>query len=312
MLILGVGFLGSALAGELLGFGENVVGFDNLFSTDQRALDQLARHGNFTLVQGDIAEPADLARALQIAEIDTVYLLAAQASAHPNAAPVEYLEHTNLIGPRVVIEACRRHGVARLVFGSSLRVYGQPLPPRFDEATPYGAQRDMSHLSKVYAEKLIEMHAADETMRAVSARLAIVYGLSPVMKRDESFMTVPNRFALRARRGEPLQVAPNAGALSLLHVDDAVGGLIACAELAEPGYTPINVLGEWVTVPELARVVVEEGGWRGLEVSVEGPTSEIAVVPDGRSKLDETGFQRQRDVRSGVRELLDYYLADSG
>jgi nucleoside-diphosphate-sugar epimerase len=311
-LIFGVGFIGSALAAELLRSGERVVGFDNLFATDARALDQLRRHGNFELVEGDVADPAAVARAFEVEPIELVHLLAAQASAHPSAATPEYTERTNLAGPRVVVEECIKRGVARLVFGGSLRVYGQPLPPRFDEATPYGRQHDLSHLSKVYAEKLLEMRAADGAIGVVSARLAIVYGLSPVIKRDPLFMTVPNRFALQARRGEPLRVASGAGALSLLHVTDAVQGLLRCAELAAPGYEPVNVLGEWMTVPELARVVVEEATYRGLDARAVGPTTEMAVVPDGRSRLDAVEFQRSRDVRGGVRELIDYFLADVG
>ncbi len=311
-LVLGVGFIGAALAGELLLSGERVVGFDNGFSTDRRAIDQLVRHGSFTFVEGDVAEPADVARCFGGEPIETAYLLAGQASADPTAAPPEYTERTNLVGPRVVLEALLAHGVPTLVFGSSLRVYGQPLPAVFDEATPYGVQRDLSHLSKIYAEKLIEMHADGGRLRAVSARLAIVYGLSPVMKRDPRFMTVPNRFSWQARRGEPMRVAPGAGALSLLHVADAVSALTRCAELAEPGYAPINVLGEWMTVSELARVVHDEALARGLDPRIEGAGPEVAIVPDGRSRLDDAGFRRQREVRSGVRELIDYFLADVG
>jgi nucleoside-diphosphate-sugar epimerase len=308
-LILGVGFIGSALAAELLRSGERVVGFDNLFASSQRALDQLQRHGDFELVEGDIADPEQLARAFDVEPIEDVYLLAAQASAHPDAASAEYTERTNLVGPRIVIDECRRRGVRSVVFGGSLRVYGQPLPARFDESAPYGVQRDLSHLSKVYAEKLLEMSVASGGPPVASARLAIVYGLSPVLKLDPRFMTVPNLFALRARRGEPLRVGTGAGALSLLHVADAVEALRRCAELATAGFTPVNVLGEWMTVPELARVVIEEGERRGLYVTAEGPTAEMAVVPDGRSRLE---WKPERDVRSGIRELVDYFLADVG
>lgn len=311
-LILGVGFIGSALAAELVSGGETVIGFDNMFSTDRRAIDQLRRHGAFELVEGDVADPDALGRAFELEPVQRVFLLAAQASAHKAVAPPEYTERTNLVGPRVVVEECLRRGVATIVFGSSLRVYGQPLPPKFDEATGYGRQHDLSHLSKLYAEKLLEMHAADGSLSIVSARLAIVYGLSPVMKREPPFMTVPNRFALEARRGEPLKVAIGAGALSLLHVADAVGALLRCADMASPGYTPVNVLGEWMTVPELARVVVEEAAYRGLDARAVGSGAEMAVVPDGRSRLDGVGFQRNRDVRGGVRELIDYFLADVG
>jgi nucleoside-diphosphate-sugar epimerase len=109
-----------------------------------------------------------------------------------------------------------------------------------------------------------------------------------------------------------MRVAGGAGALSLLHVDDAVTALLLCAELAEPGYAPVNVLGDWITVPELAHVVYEEALGRGLDPRIEGAGAEVAMLPDGRSRLDDAGFERRRDVRSGVRELIDYFLADVG
>src|SRR5262249_6114293 len=160
------------------------------------------RHGGFRLVEGDVAEPEHVALALAAADVRVAYLLAAQSSPDDAAAPAEYTERTNLRGARVLLDACADRGVETVVFGSSLRVDGQPLPPGFDESTPYGRQSALSHLSKIYVEKLLELHAGRRTMRAISARLAIVYGLGPVMKRQPSYMTVPNRFAWQAHRRE--------------------------------------------------------------------------------------------------------------
>jgi nucleoside-diphosphate-sugar epimerase len=313
VLILGVGYLGAALAGYLLRLGQPVVGLDNMRSTDRTALDGLIRHGAFELVEGDLSDADAVARAFDAARPDVVFLLAAQSSPDDAAAPPEYTELTNLRGPRLVFDQCWRRGVETVVFGSSLRVYGQPLPPNFDESTPYGAQRDLSHLSKIYAEKLLELYATrapDQPIAAVAARLAIVYGLSPVMKRDYRFMTVPNRFALQARRGETLRLSAGAGALSLIYVDDAARALAACAALPPRGYQPVNVLGEWMPLAGLAQCVVEEGARRGLAVAIDAPSEPLVPIPLGRSLLDDEGFARQRDVRSGVRELLDYFLAD--
>jgi nucleoside-diphosphate-sugar epimerase len=313
VLVLGVGYIGAALAGQLLSAGQAVVGLDNLRSTDRKAIDALTRHGSFELVEGDVADAEAVGRAFDRAEPDTVFLLAAQSSPDDAAVPPEYTELTNLRGPRLVFDQCWQRGVETVVLGSSLRVYGQPLPASFDEATPYGAQRDLSHLSKIYSEKLLEMYAVrapERPVAAVTARLAIVYGLSPVMKRDYAFMTVPNRFALQARRGETLRLSAGAGALALIHVEDAVRALIACASRPTRGYQPVNVLGELMPLRALAQCVVEEGASRGLEVSVEAPPESLVSIPLGRSSLDQDGFARQRDVRSGVRELLDYFLAD--
>jgi len=310
VLVCGVGYIGAALAGRLLSLGEEVVGLENFFSSDRRALAALGRHGGFRLVEGDVAEPEHVAFALAAADVRVAYLLAAQSSPDDAAAPAEYTERTNLRGPRVLLDACADRGVETVVFGSSLRVYGQPLPPGFDESTPYGRQSDLSHLSKIYVEKLLELHAGRRTMRAISARLAIVYGLGPVMKQQPSYMTVPNRFAWQAHRRERLRVNAGQGAVQLLHLDDAVGALIRLGDWAEPGYQPVNVLGDETSLADLARLVVAEGARRGLDVAAELPDEPPPAPSGGRSRLDGRGHARGRDLAGGVRELLDYFAAE--
>ena len=309
VLVCGVGYIGAALAGRLLADGEDVVGLESFFSSDRSAVAALGRRGRFRLVEGDVAEPGDVARALGAADVRVAYLLAAQSSPDDTAVPAAYTERTNLRGPRVFLEECARRGVETVVFGSSLRVYGQPLPPGFDESTPYGRQSDLSHLSKIYAEKLLELHAARRPMRAVSARLAIVYGLGPVMKRQPAFMTVGNRFAWQASRGEPLRVNAGQGMIQLLHLDDAVGALRRLGDRAEPGYQPANVLGDETSLADLARLVASEAARRDIAVRLDLPDEPPPAPSGGRSRLDGLGVARQRDLAGGVRELLDYFAA---
>ncbi|HEY3081885.1 MAG TPA: NAD(P)-dependent oxidoreductase [Chloroflexota bacterium] len=310
VLVCGVGYIGAALAGQLLTVGDEVVGLDNFFSSDRRAVAALCRHGGFRFVEGDLAEAEHVARALAAADVRVAYLLAAQSSPDDRAAPLEYTERTNLRGPRVFLDECARSGVETVVMGSSLRVYGQPLPYGFDESTPYGRQDDLSHLSKIYAEKLLELHAGRRPMRAIPARLAIVYGLGPVMKRQPAFMTVVNRFAWQAHRGERLRVNAGQGRVQLLHLDDAVRALIRLADWSEPGYQPVNVLGDETSLEDLARLVVSEGRRRGLDVAADLPDERPAAPSGGRSRLDGQGFARSRDLAGGVRELLDYFATE--
>lgn len=309
VLVCGVGYIGSALAAQLLAGNEDVVGMDNFFSTDRRAIDALARHNRFRFVEGDVAEPGHVAAALEAADVAVVYMLAAQSSPNDAAVDPAYTECTNLRGPRVVLEACASRGVGTVVLGSSLRVYGQPLPRGLDECAPYGRQSDLSHLTKIYAEKLLELHAGRRSMRAVSARLAIVYGLGPVLKRDPSFMTVPNRFAWQASRGERLRVNPGQGTVQLIHLEDATRALIQLAEWPREGYQPVNVLGEEWALGDLARLVADEGLARGLDVTVDAPAGEHAELVGARSRLTAAGFMPRRRLEDGVRELIDYFMA---
>src|SRR5207302_987452 len=160
--------------------GHRVVGLENGFSTVPEAVTRLGRHPRFTLVRGSINSARSIERAFQAARqasgdgLDVVYHLAAQASAHPEAAPPAYTEQTNLVAPRLVYEASLRHSARALVYASSFRVYGDDLAGTVGESTPYGRIGDLSHLSKVYAEKLLEMLAAQHPVPVANVRLGVV------------------------------------------------------------------------------------------------------------------------------------------
>jgi len=309
VLVLGAGYLGAALAARLCSAGQSVVGLENGFTTEWPALEALEKEcgDRLALRRGDIRDSAALDDALAAAApVETIFLLAAQASAHAGAAPAEYTEETNLRGPRLVLDAALRHNAPRVVYGSSFRVYGGPLAGTVDEDRPYGSFRDLSHLSKIYAEKLGELYTLQHNLAFSPVRLGIVYGVGPVMKRDPQFVTVPHAFALNALRREPLVVNPG-GSLGFIHLDDAVDALIAAPAV---GYAPANAVGEMLSVRDVASAVVEAATERGIECAVSAPgpvapTERIVVT----SRLERTGWLPSRTLWSTAGALLDYYAA---
>jgi nucleoside-diphosphate-sugar epimerase len=313
-LVAGLGYMGSALAEALLARGERVVALDNCFSTDERAIERLVGAG-LVFVPGDIAAPEEVAAAFAHGPFETLYLFAAQASASPQAASVEYTERSNLIGPRVLLDAAVEHRVGTVAYASSFKVYGERLAGVVTEAQPYGSFRDMSHLSKVHAEKLLEMYADLHGLRCLSLRYGIVHGLGPIFKTDPRFMTAPNKFCWLAARGEALSVFGGGRApAGFVHLADATRATIAAAE--HPGfqdYVPLNVVGEAVSVAEVAGWVRAAGEARGLAVAIDGldpvgPVDETLRFGVA-SGLDSVPAARpRRFLRESVGEVLDACL----
>ena len=312
-LVLGVGYIGSALAEYLIERGEKVVGLDNLFSTDTDALDRLVQTagGLFRLHIGDVLNVADLDAAFAAAGPEpVVYNLAAQSSADPAAASDDLTELVNLRGPRLVLEAAARHGARAVVFGSSARVIGPNLPKRLAEPAPYGFVGDLSHLSKVYAEKLHELYAARTGLACASVRLGLTYGVSPVMKRDYRFMPAPNKFCLQAERCETL-VVRGSGPVGLVHVGDAATALVTATELATSGQSPAwNAIAEARTIRSVADAVVRAAAQRGFDAIVEAPdlSDEECDVDLGPSALRDGGWSPIHSLEQGIAETLDHFL----
>ncbi len=314
VLVTGVGYIGSRLVELLLAAGEEVVAVDNFFATRATSLARLRRHPKLRFIRGDVASEKVLEEALS-GGIGTVYSLAAQASAHPDAAPASYTERTNLAAPRMLLDAMVRHGVGRLVFASSLRVYGERLPAELTEDAPYGAFRDMSHLSKCYVEKLMEMYAGNARLGCAAVRLGIVYGVGPVMKDDPMFTTVPSKFCRQAVRGEALQVYRGGSSpIGLIHVDDAAAALMAAAAAIVSGrMVALNAAPEAYSVRRIAGMVAEAARRRGLEAELridreQGEAGEVHIL----SSLPQYGFAARHTLASGIEEMLNYWTAKCG
>jgi nucleoside-diphosphate-sugar epimerase len=107
----GSGYFGSLLVERLAADGQSTRSFD-LIAAD---------HPGVEFVQGDIRDPAAVAEA--VAGCDVVFHNVAQV---PLARDPAVLRSVNVDGTRVLLDACRAAGVAKLVHTSSSAVFGIP------------------------------------------------------------------------------------------------------------------------------------------------------------------------------------------
>jgi len=155
----GAGFIGWKLALRLLDRGElpgpdgRSAPIDELVLVDVAAppANRMPDDRRLKVMTGDIADSALMRQAIAPGT-GSVFHLAAVVSAHAEADTDAGLR-VNLDGTRTVLDACRALGTApRLVFSSSVAVYGGDLPPVVSEATAltpqtsYGAQKACGEL----------------------------------------------------------------------------------------------------------------------------------------------------------------------
>jgi nucleoside-diphosphate-sugar epimerase len=251
LLVLGAGYIGAALAELALTRGVEVVLADNWNATERGQLDALERRG--ALVEtADIRDREALDRLLA-ARPERVMLLAAQASRPISERDPDYTEQTNLTGARRVAEAVAASTTNALVYGSSLHVYGGGLSGEIGPDAPYGEQGDLAHLSKVYAELALAMHARRGGYGLALARLGIVYGPSPVEHELPESQTVIDKFQRLAATGSKLTLDGGGQAtIGAIHVADAARLLLDCDVPAPGGVASYNLAAETLTVADVA------------------------------------------------------------
>ena len=153
----GTGFLGRRLARSLLDRGRLVDregkerAVETLLLFDKGPLADTPPDRRIETREGDIADSAALAR-LITPETDAVFHLAAVVSGEAEA-DTDLGYRVNFDGTRLLLEACRAAGNRpRVVFASSLAVYGGELPATVGEEVPlspqssYGTQKAIGEL----------------------------------------------------------------------------------------------------------------------------------------------------------------------
>ncbi len=214
----GGGFLGRGIVFALLGEGHRV---RTLTRNDYR---ELTKAGVET-VRGDIGDAEVVEKAVE--GCDVVFHVAAKVGA---SGSYEDFHRTNVVGTQNVIDACRKHGVSRLVYTSTPSVvFGHDDLEGVDESHPYPTEYDAFYpQTKAEAEKLVK--AADgEGLRTVCLRPHIIWGPG-----DTSLLP---RLRERAAKLKRISTAGPPKKMDITFIDDAVAAhmLAAIALEARPG-----------------------------------------------------------------------------
>lgn len=165
----GAGFIGMHVCREMQTRGHEVSVLDNL-STG--VTENVPSGSNFYHL--DITSP-QLTSLMVAIKPDTVIHLAAQVSVTASVASPAADSHANVFGTVQVLEAARAAKVRRFVFASSAAVYGTPDQLPLTESSPTHALSPYA-LSKLTAERYIDLLAADAGICPAVLRFANVYG----------------------------------------------------------------------------------------------------------------------------------------
>jgi len=216
------GFIGSHVCEALVVRGHQVVGVDNFDdfyprAVKQRNLEALRANRAFRLVEADVAREA-----VPLDGVGAVVHLAAKAGVRPSLDdPAAYVE-ANVTGTARVLDAARRAGITRVVFGSSSSVYGDATPAPFAEDAPAVEPISPYAASKRAAELLAHAFAHLYPMRIVCLRFFTVYG--PRQRPDLAI----HRFTDRIARGQAIRMhGDGSSERDYTYISDAVDGVLA-------------------------------------------------------------------------------------
>ena len=231
------GFVGFFLAERLLQAGVGVVGLDNLNDyydprLKQGRLDILRQSESFSFVEADLVDANAISAAFDEHQPRHVVSLAAQAGVRYSIDNPAAYAASNLTGFLNVLEACRNHDVAHLVYASSSSVYGG------NKVQPFSVRHGVDHPVSLYAatkkanELMAHSYSHLYNLPTTGLRFFTVYG--PWGRPDMAYF----KFAEKIRAGEPIQIYNNGDMeRDFTYVDDIAEGV---ARLIPHAATPDN------------------------------------------------------------------------
>jgi len=310
------GFVASHLVGALLARGDAVRVLDrpdprlaDVGGERLSGLDLLGLRGEVELAEGDLRDAEAVAAA--VAGCNSVFHLAAQTIVGvARESPLETLE-VNVRGAWNVFEACRQHGVARVLFASSDKAYGASpeLPYREDfplrAAYPYDA-------SKAAADVIARSYANAYDVPLAVTRFANIYGGG-----DLNFSRLIPETTIAVLDGRPPVIRSDGSPeRDFLHVDDAVAAYLAIETALDGGQAKGEAFNAGGERPHSVREVVDliaAAASTGIEPEYLGsgtPDGEIDRQYVDSTKLRElTDWSPKVELAEGLRGTLEWYRA---
>lgn len=292
----GTGFIGSFIVKHLLKGGHSV----RALSMEQRAPDGVE------LYQADINDFDRIEGFFE--DIDYVIHLAAMVGvSNTESNPLKTL-NTNIEGTRNVLQACKKHGVKRVVFSSSSEVYGEPTTPTISEANP-SSPKSVYGVSKLAGEEYLKAYWQSYGLPFCILRYFNVYGPG----QSPSFV-IPS-FVELVLSDKPITIyGAGEQVRSFCHGDDIANGTLLALFNSEAEGQIFNIGDdrEPLSIRELANKIAELCGKEVRTDSVPLETTDRSKreiyrrIPEIEKARQILGYQPQVSFAEGLLEVISH------
>lgn len=300
------GFVGFHVTQALLSSGVTVLGVDNLTpyydpALKQARLDRLLPQEGFSFAHLDVADHDGLLAAFAEFRPEVVIHLAAQAGVRYSLDNPRAYAHSNLDGFLSVLEACRAHPVAHLIYASSSSVYGANAKVPFSEHDAADHPVSLYAATKRANELMAHSYAHLYGIPATALRFFTVYG--PWGRPDMAYF----KFTKAIFEGSPIDVyAENEMSRDFTYVDDVSEAIVRLC-----GKPPRPRVAQDGLAPDPASA---DAPWRIYNIGNHTPVSLdrfIAVIEEacGRPAIKRHLPMQPGDVRATYADVADLMAA---
>ena len=305
----GLGFIGSALAHELVKFGAIVTILDSLipeFGGNMHNIEGISSKVSLNI--SDMRDPTSLD--VLVRDKDYIFHLAGQVSHGDSMRDPQTDLEVNCVSTMNLVESCRRYNPdVRLIYTSTRQVYGIPQSLPVSESHPVNPI-DVNGINKLAGEYYHILYDKTYGLRSSVLRLTNTYGPRQQIRNNrQGFIGI---FIRQALKGEMIKIFGDGNQIrDFNYIDDVVHALLLAAG-NEKCYGNIYNLGgpSYYSLIQFVDILKE----------ITGVEFETIPFPDDKKIIDigdyygdyslfakDTGWSPKVDLIEGITRTTDFY-----
>ncbi len=303
----GAGFIGGHIAEQLLARGFEVIALDNLKTGSRTNVPDGA-----AFIEGDVCD-AEVLKSIFQRGISAVLHIAGQASIRLSFADPAADLNVNTLGTIRVLQACLEHRVPRLLFASSMTIYGaNPVTPTPETAPPDPVS--YYAVTKYAAERYVHATALRPDLgfdfNVTSFRMFNVYG--PRQSLTNAYQGVFAIFVGNVLRGEPIRIySDGEQARDFVFISDVARAWIDALDNPASYGQVINLgTGQPTSVNKLCDLVLQAFGHTRATYPVEYHAAHAGDMRVSAAEISQArevlGWSPRVAVEQGMAETIEW------
>lgn len=300
------GFMGSHLYDQLFSMGYQVYGVDDLSGGFMRNVSQKRF---FTKL--DLRDRAKTAAYIEKLKPEIIFHLAADATeGRSQFTPFSAMDR-NLVAYMNLLVPAIKNGMKKIILTSSMSVYGAQQVPFDEKMEPL--PEDIYGISKAAMEKTTRVMANVYGFKYVIIRPHNVYG--PRQNLSDPYRNVVGIFINRLLHGKNFYIyGDGKQKRAFSHIDDVIPTMIKAAFNPKVEGLAINIgSNSPITLNELSSIVLNEHFRSGVVPKTFKPAhlpsrpQEVKFAYCNHKIAEKfLGFKPKVDLRTGIREMIDW------
>ena len=313
----GASLIGSHIADQLLADGAHEVRLlDNYALGAPSTIAHLNNEPRIKRIRGDVMRLPDLLEAMK--DVDGVFALAGYLTLPMAQDPLTGVS-VNTLGMVNTLEACRFSGVRRLVFSSSVAVYGAPVQYPVTEDAGYisvGLQPPslLYGASKLMGEALCARYARSFGLEFNALRFASVYGERQHARAVNAVFVA--QICEQVQRGEaPVIEGDGSEVHDYVYVTDVASACVLAMHSASHGHALNVATGVDTTSTRVAEIALQLCGRQDLKPKYREDRRAVRSAAGTRLGFSrekasrEMGWEPRVSIEEGMRRLIEWQKA---